>query len=140
MSPGIAPGPTTMTAIRSLLLASTDPDRLRQWYADAFGVEPDVDGHLVLGVAVIVVPRDDIADRTVEPGRVLLNFHVPDIRAAAARMDELGAPWVAAVEYRDAGLWFGTVEDPDGNFVQLIEETPDYAVLKARRASDSLGG
>jgi hypothetical protein len=126
-----------MTAIRSLLLASTDPDRLRRWYADAFGVEPDVDGHLVLGPAIIVVPRDDIADRTVEPGRVLLNFHVPDIRAAAARMDELGAPWVAAVEYRDAGLWFGTVEDPDGNYVQLIEETPDYAVLKEERANAS---
>jgi hypothetical protein len=43
-------------------------------------------------------------------------------------------------QVRDVGLWFGTVEDPDGNDVQLIEETPDYAVLKARRASDSLGG
>ncbi len=122
------------TAIRSLLLASTDPDRLRAWYADAFGVAPDVDGHVTLGVAIIVVPRDDIADRTVEPGRVLLNFHVPSIRDAAARMDELGAPWVSAVEYRDAGLWFGTVEDPDGNYVQLIEETPQYAVLKEERA------
>jgi predicted enzyme related to lactoylglutathione lyase len=128
------------THIGSLLLASTDPDRLRRWYADAFDAEPDVDGHVVLGLAVIVVPRDDIADRTVEPGRVLLNFHVPSIQDAAARMDELGAPWVAPVEYRDAGLWFGTVEDPDGNYVQLIEETPDYAVLKVRRASDSLGG
>ena len=64
---------------------------------------------------------------------MLLNFHVPSIQDAAARMDQLGAPWVAAVEYRDAGLWFGTVEDPDGNYVQLIEETPAYAVLKAER-------
>jgi predicted enzyme related to lactoylglutathione lyase len=124
-----------MTAeIRSLLLASADPDRLRRWYADAFGVEPDVDGHLLLGPAIIVVPHDEVAERAVEPTRVLLNFHVPSIQDAAARMDELGAPWVSAVEYRDAGLWFGTVEDPDGNFVQLIEETPAYAVLKAERA------
>ena len=36
------------------------------------------------------------------------------------------APWVAPVEYRDAGLWFGTVEDPDGNYVQLIETTPGW--------------
>jgi hypothetical protein len=122
------------TQIGSILLASTDPDRLRRWYADAFRVEPDVDGHLVVGPAIIVVPHDGVADRTVEPGRVLLNFHVPSIQDAAAWMDELGAPWVAAVEYRDTGLWFGTVEDPDGNYVQLIEETPAYAVLKAERA------
>jgi predicted enzyme related to lactoylglutathione lyase len=85
------------------------------------------------------VPHEHVADRAVEPGRVLLNFHVASIQESAARMDELGAPWVAAVEYRDAGLWFGTVEDPDGNYVQLIEETPAYAVLKAQRADASLG-
>ena len=81
---------------------------------------------------MLVDGRDDVDDRTVEPGRVILNHHVPSIKKAAARLDELGARWVSRVEYRDAGLWFGTVEDPDGNYVQLIETTPEYWKLKSR--------
>lgn len=103
------------------------------------GTEPDADGFLDLGVGVLVVPRDDVAARTVEPGRVLINLHVDDIHAYAARLDELGAPWVAAVELRDAGLWFGTVEDPDGNYVRLIQLTPEYWVRKQERAGSAAG-
>jgi catechol 2,3-dioxygenase-like lactoylglutathione lyase family enzyme len=128
------------SSIQSILLASADPDRLRRWYVDAFGVQPDVDGHLNLGsVAVIVDRRDDVDPTTAEPGRVILNHHVQDIHAAAKHLDEMGAPWVSTVEYRDAGLWFGTVEDPDGNYVQLIQTTPDYWVLKRHRAGASSG-
>jgi predicted enzyme related to lactoylglutathione lyase len=131
----------TTVQLGSLLLASTDPDRLTAWYRDVFDAEQDVDGFLQLGqVGMLVVAREDVAARTVEPGRVLLNYHVPDIHALAARLDDLGAPWVSPVEYRDAGLWFGTVEDPDGNYVQLIEATPAYDVLKAERARSAAEG
>ena len=88
---------------------------------------------------MLVDGRDDVDDRTVEPGRVILNHHVPSIKKAAARLDELGARWVSRVEYRDAGLWFGTVEDPDGNYVQLIETTPEYWKLKSERAGAAAG-
>jgi catechol 2,3-dioxygenase-like lactoylglutathione lyase family enzyme len=128
------------SSIESILLASAHPERLRRWYVDAFDVQPDVDGHLYLGsVNLIVDGRDDVDPTTAEPGRVILNHHVPDIHAAAKRLDEMRAPWVAPVEYRDAGLWFGTVEDPDGNYVQLIQTTPDYWVLKRQRAGASSG-
>jgi catechol 2,3-dioxygenase-like lactoylglutathione lyase family enzyme len=128
------------SSIHSILLASADPDRLRGWYVDAFGAQPDADGFLQLGpVGVLVDGRDDVDSSTAEPGRVILNHHVPDIHAAATRLDEMGAPWVSPLEYRDAGLWFGTVEDPDGNYVQLIQTTPDYWVLKRQRAGASSG-
>ncbi|MDO9456889.1 VOC family protein [Nocardioides sp.] len=124
-----------MPSIRSILLASADPDRLRAWYVDALGHEPDADGFLdPEGVGLLVDGRDDVAPATVEPGRVVLNHHVPSIAAAAARLDERGATWVSPVELRDAGLWFGTVEDPDGNYVQLIETTPSYWRQKDERA------
>jgi len=140
MSSGPAPGRNGMTSsIRSILLASTDPDRLRRWYVDAVGAETDADGFLDLGVGVLVDGRDDVAAATAEPGRVILNHHVPDIHAAARRLDELKANWVAPVEFRDAGLWFGTVTDPDGNYVQLIQTTPDYWVQKRQRAGGAVG-
>jgi predicted enzyme related to lactoylglutathione lyase len=128
------------SSIRSILLGSTDPERLRGWYVDAFALEPDADGFLQLGgVGMLVDRRDDVAGRTAEPGRVVLNHHVPSIHTAAEHLDRGGATWVAPVEYRDAGLWFGTVEDPDGNYVQLIETTPEYWRLKRERAGGTAG-
>lgn len=127
------------STIQSILLASADPDRLRRWYVEAFDVQPDPDGFLDLGPGVLIDGRDDVDPVTAEPGRVILNHHVPDIHASAARLDALEAPWVSPVEYRDAGLWFGTVEDPDRNYVQLIQTTPDYWVLKRRRAGGWTG-
>jgi catechol 2,3-dioxygenase-like lactoylglutathione lyase family enzyme len=129
-----------MTSIESLLLGSTDPERLRQWYVEALGVQPDADGFLRFGhVGVLADRRDDVAPRTVEPGRVVLNYHVADIKQVAERLEERGETWVAGVEYRDAGLWFATVEDPDGNYVQLIETTPEYWRQKKIRAGGTAG-
>lgn len=129
-----------MTSLNSLLLGSSDPARLRQWYIDALGVQPDADGFLQFGpVAVLVDGRDDVDPRTVEPGRVVLNYNVTDIKRTAQHLDERGETWVAGVEYRDAGLWFATVEDPDGNYVQLIETTPEYWRHKLLRAGGSAG-
>jgi catechol 2,3-dioxygenase-like lactoylglutathione lyase family enzyme len=129
------------SAIYSLLLGSADPARLRQWYIDALGTESDVDGFLGFGpVGVLVDGRDDVAPATAEPGRVILNHDVPDIHAAVRRLDAMDATWVSPVEYRDdAGLWFATVEDPDGNYVQLIQTTPEYWVRKYERAGQTSG-
>jgi hypothetical protein len=52
-------------SLGSVLLASTDPDRLRAWYERAFGVTADADGFLRLGqVGLLVDGREDV-----RPGR-----------------------------------------------------------------------
>ncbi len=100
--------------LESLLLASDDPTRLRDWYATALDAHPDADGFIGFGpVGMLIDKRDDLAPRTVEPGRVILNYHVTDIQAHRRHLDALGAEWVSEVEYRAAGgAWFGTVVDP----------------------------
>jgi catechol 2,3-dioxygenase-like lactoylglutathione lyase family enzyme len=122
----------------SLLLATRDAERLGAWYRDAFGVEPDHDGFLHFGgTSILIDTRDDVAAGTAEPGRVICNYEVDDIAAAARHLDGMGVSWVAPVEYReDAGAWFGTVADPDGNLVQLIQLTPAYG--RSARAGDGL--
>jgi len=136
----VTPRPAEIATIDSILLGSTNPDRLRRWYIAALGTQPDVDGFLEFGhVRVLADGRDDVAHRTAEPGRVVINYHVPDIQKAARRLDERSETWVAEVEYRDAGLWFATVEDPDGNHVQLIQTTPTYWTKKRERAGSATG-
>ncbi len=131
--------PDIPSSIDSILLGSADPQRLRSWYAQAFGVEPDADGLLAFGLGVLIDGRDDVGPVTSEPGRVILNHHVPDIHAAAARLESMNVTWIAEVEFRDAGLWFATVADPDGNHVQLIETTPSYWEQKLARSGQEAG-
>ena len=112
---------TSTASLGTILLGSADPDRLRDWYAAAFGVEPDDRGFLTFGsVGVLVDGRDDLGAATAEPGRVIVNFHVEDGRAVAAHLDSLGVTWLVPLEERDPG-WFATLVDPDGNYVQIIQ-------------------
>ncbi|MGO1051686.1 VOC family protein [Crossiella sp. CA198] len=106
----------------SILLASTNPDRLSSWYQKAFGVAPSQDGFLVFGeVAVLIDQRDDIAATPVEPGRVILNFTVENAREVAAHLDSLGVTWLVELEERSEGMLFATLLDPDGNYLQIIQ-------------------
>ena len=127
--------------IGSILLASTDPDRLRSWYEQAFGVSPRPDGFFEFGeVAILVDRRDDVAARAVEPVRVILNFHVSDASATVAHLDGLGVTWVSKLERR-GDLWFAALEDPDGNVIQVIELTPAYyEQLRRWSTADNLSG
>jgi hypothetical protein len=109
----------------SILLASTDPLRLHDWYVGALapGSDTVVDSYQLLRFgtfSVLIDRRDDIGGSNPEPGRVILNFDVDDARAIAARIDELGTTWVAPLEDRDGSL-FATAADPDGNHVQIIQ-------------------
>jgi catechol 2,3-dioxygenase-like lactoylglutathione lyase family enzyme len=119
----------------SILLASTDPQRLHTWYVETLGGLSDPDGFLHFGpVAVLITPHGELGPRTTEPGRFVLNFTVDSIERAAAELDRRGVTWFAPVEYReDGGAWFGTVLDPDGNHVQLIELTAEYWRLRRDR-------
>jgi predicted enzyme related to lactoylglutathione lyase len=114
-----------MASLGSLLLASTDPERLGAWYVEALRPTDDakVGTYRMLKFGefyVMIDSRDDIGAANPEPGRLILNFDVTDARATAARIDDLGANWIAPLEDRDGSL-FGTAIDPDGNYVQIIE-------------------
>ncbi|MFC4111561.1 VOC family protein [Nonomuraea zeae] len=109
----------------SLLLASTDPERLRDWYAATLDPEEsaDVNGYRVLKFGdfyLFIDTRADVTGRNPEPGRTILNFDVPDARDVAARMESAGVSWLAEIEDRDGSL-FATAIDPDGNYVQIIQ-------------------
>ncbi|MFC5822332.1 VOC family protein [Nonomuraea insulae] len=109
----------------SLLLSSTDPERLSTWYVSA--LEPEekthVNGYQVLKFGeffLFIDTRTDVADKNPEPGRVILNFDVEDARAVVTRMEQAGVRWLAELEDRDGSL-FATAIDPDGNYIQIIQ-------------------
>jgi predicted enzyme related to lactoylglutathione lyase len=125
----------------SMLLASTDPERLHAWYEAA--LEPsessNQEGYLVLRFGdfwMLVDRRDDVGAANAEPGRMILNFDVEDARAVAARLDEVGTTWLAPLEDRDGSL-FATAIDPDGNYVQLIQMSEAEKARMAERSASA---
>ena len=126
----------TKPRLRSLLLASPDPDRLAEWYAAAFDPQQDTkaNGYRILtfgGFTILIDGRDDVTAPNPEPGRVILNFDVADARSVAARMNDLGTTWLAEVEDRDGSL-FATAIDPDGNHVQIIQLSEEHRTAMTR--------
>lgn len=115
--------------LASMLLSSTDPQRLRDWYVTALHPEVSTaDQYHVLKFGefyLLIDTRDDVGDRNPEPGRMVVNFDVADARAVADRFDDLGTEWLAKLEDRDGSL-FGTVIDPDGNYVQIIQLSDEH--------------
>ncbi|TCO46348.1 putative enzyme related to lactoylglutathione lyase [Kribbella antiqua] len=112
--------------LNSMLLGSTDPDRLKAWYREGFHAKVDGYGNLDLGgFGLVIEHRDDVATKTVEPGRFIINFAVDDIETAAAHLRTLDVTWLVHPEDRGIGH-FATLIDPDGNYVQLIQMKPEY--------------
>lgn len=123
----------------SMLLASTDPERLRSWYVAALSPELDEEmgGYRILRFGqftLMIDTRDDVGERNPEPGRVIINFDVPDARAVVERINGLGTPWLADLEDRDGSL-FATAVDPDGNYVQVIQLSEKDRALMEREMS-----
>ena len=117
-------------SLGSILLASTDPERLHAWYVA--GLDPQentkTDGYRVLKFGsfyLLTDNRSDIGDTNPEPGRIILNFDVADAKAIASRLDDQGVKWVAELEDRDGSL-FATAIDPDGNYVQIIQLSDEH--------------
>jgi catechol 2,3-dioxygenase-like lactoylglutathione lyase family enzyme len=128
-------GHNSRCEIGSILLGSADPKALRAWYERAFEVVADIDGFLQFGgVDLLITGRNDVARRSPEPGRLIINLHVPDARVITQHLNAIGVPWLVPLEYREPdGAWFGTVIDPDGNYVQIIELTEAYWVARRQR-------
>lgn len=120
----------------SMLLASTDPDRLRDWYAAVLDpADSDtVDQYRVLRFGtfhLLIDQRSDVGPKAAEPARTILNFDVADARAVAELMDGRGTEWVAPLEDRD-GSFFATAKDPDGNYVQIIQMSEEHLAAMER--------
>jgi Glyoxalase-like domain len=111
----------TTTALGSILVGSTDPDRLRSWYRAAFAPDQPEQGPLNIGgVLLVFEKRTDVADKNAEPGRTIVNLHVEDAHEAETHLNSVGVTWLAELERRPSG-WFASLLDPDGSYVQIIE-------------------
>ncbi|MEO8539963.1 MAG: VOC family protein [bacterium] len=115
----------------SIQLASSEPDRLRDFYRDIVQLAPDEmgDGSFKLGAGgtLFVVDHSEVSGATKERARAIIDLHITDIDGEHARLEAAGVNFT-----RCKGLeWWGgvisTFGDPDGNTIQLIQFKPELA-------------
>jgi predicted enzyme related to lactoylglutathione lyase len=111
----------TTAPIGSLLVGSSNVDQMKEWYRKAFGIQENEMGAFAFGpVQLFIETHSEVSGPTKEPARVIINLDVDDARAMEAQVNAAGANWVRPVEQESFGL-IGTVADPDGNLVQIIQ-------------------
>jgi hypothetical protein len=88
----------------SILLGTTQPAELRDWYRRTLAPAHNGDGPIDLGGLLLVIEqRDDVDARNNEPGRMILSFHVDDFDAVEAQLRAAGVDSLAPVA--DRSIW-----------------------------------
>lgn len=115
-----------------LNITSENPERLIAFYRDVVGLEPNPNmGDSALNICEGAVIAFDGHSQThgmaKEPQRYLVDLFVEDVEAEQAALKAKGVKFI-----RELGLeWWGgiisTFEDPDGNYVQVIQFDPSKA-------------
>jgi|SRR6185437_8194506 len=108
-------------SIGSLLIGSSRADEMKTWYRRAFGAEENAMGAFELGaVQLFIEPHSEVSGPVLEPARIIINLDVQDAEGLAGHLRQLDTKFVRDVEQESFGL-IGTVADPDGNYVQIIQ-------------------
>ncbi len=111
----------TTPPIGSLLVGSSNVDQMKEWYRKAFNIQENEMGAFQFGgVQLFIETHSAVSGPTKEPARVIINLDVDDARAIENQVDAAGGTWVRPVEQESFGL-IGTIADPDGNLVQIIQ-------------------
>ena len=113
--------------LNNIMLGSEDSKKLADFYAKVLGApNPDWsdeangwfgfragEGSLAIG------PHSEVKGRNEQPGRIMLNFSTPDVKAEFERIKAFGADVVAEPYEPGGGMVMCTFADPDGNYFQL---------------------
>ena len=117
----------------SVLIGSENPEKLREYYTKLFGKPMFEMGGYVgwqIGSGFLTIgPHDQVKGQNKEPGRVLLNFETPDVKAEFEKLRKAGAtvvkePYSMSDEQSGTEGWITTFADPDNNYFQLMTPMP----------------
>ena len=109
----------------SVLIGSEDPAQLVAYYTKLFGEPAFTDGGYSgwqIGSGWITIgPHSEVKGRSREPGRMILNIETADVKGDFERFKAAGATVIAdPYTYEDEPGFIATLEDPDGNYFQLM--------------------
>jgi lactoylglutathione lyase len=115
---------THFLGLRTTVYRVSDLAKAKAWYSDAFGAEPYFDqpyyaGFNVRGYELGLVPDPKAVMERDAAG--IAYWGVDDARAAYQRLIDLGAKPHEEITDVGGGIWIGSVVDPFGNIVGIVQ-------------------
>lgn len=117
-----------MLKFTSIMLGTDNLKQIVAFYSQVFDKSPDweEEGYAsfdVGGLSFTIGLHDKIKGKNPQPERVLLNFETKDVDAEFKRLKPLAASVITEPYTMGEGDYQGkiaTLEDPDGNYFQLM--------------------
>jgi predicted enzyme related to lactoylglutathione lyase len=115
-----------MLNLNSIMIGTKQPKVLAAFYEKVLGKPADMvdDKNGFFGwqagkAYLAILDHSQMVGRTKDPGRVMINFETPQVKAEFERIKALGGA-VITEPYEMGGGWIATLADPDGNYFQLV--------------------
>ncbi len=111
------------------VIISTELSRfaaMRDFYVDVLGLRPrsqrpEFVNFELQDTRLTITTHSQVTGANRTPGRLLVNMAVEDIEAEFRRLSAAGARFVRTPESEKWGGTVATLEDPDGNYLQLFQ-------------------
>jgi predicted enzyme related to lactoylglutathione lyase len=114
--------PKLFLGLRTVIYSAPDLTRAKEWYSNAFGIEPHFDEPFYVGFNIggYELGLDPNA-KNVGAGGVVPYFGVGNIDEAMTHMKSIGGEISEAAHEVGEGIKVGSVLDPFGNVLGIIE-------------------
>lgn len=107
--------------LRTVIYHTNDLAKGKAWYSEVLQVEPYFDQPFYVGFTVGGFELGLIPDGKPGPGGTVAYWGVPDVAAALARLESLGAEVREPLQDVGEGIKVAAVADPFGNTLGIIE-------------------
>ena len=109
-------------------LWTDDLERLVKFYRDSLGLvlhshHGDFANFDFGDVRLNLGLHDGVQGRSRDPYRIMVHLGVRDIQGMHRRLSDRGVQFIRQPEQEHWGGWVATFLDPDGNVLQLIQQT-----------------
>jgi len=111
-----------ITGLSSVSIWSEDLNHLLPFYRDVLGLGVSVQtpGFVVLDGGIGLGSHSEVHGRNADPTRHMVGLATDDIQADWKRLKDAGVKFIEDPA-DDGNLWIATLEDPEGNLVQLFQ-------------------
>lgn len=119
--PSLTEPTSSMLGLRTVVYMVNDIEQAKNWYTQAFGIEPYFDepyyvGFNIRGYELGLMPSEK-GQRT---ANVIAYWGTEDLDATFERLKKMGATEVDGISDVGGGIRLGVVQDPFGNALGLI--------------------
>ncbi len=113
-----------MLNLNSLMLGSSQPKVMADFYKQVLGKAPDMEndgwyGWMVGSAFFSIGEHSEVKGQAKEPQRVIFNFETKEVKKEFERIKKIEGAVIIKEPYEMQGMGIATLADPDGNYFQL---------------------